>query len=215
MRTPRALRRIAAILRYAWKLWKNESDAMPLTIEILTSEDVALLQRQADIEGTPLEHWARNHLLAGVSPAARAQVAPHLAPSLNGALRSLDAVDLAFGDDDAVDPSGTMTEGASTIFGTPPVRGPEPGSEAHARVKGTALGNGPLATSGQVDGHPCRHLARRYLANFNANDCQGTCESKKRGESVCTWPAGAARNCAYFEAKRLPVPPPSPMPRQG
>jgi len=204
--TPRWLRRVFAILRHAFNLWK--ADIMPLTLESITDHELALFQRQSDLEGIPLESWVRNRLLGGVSKMAQAGTRPATPQenALTAASLGMDAVDLAFQADDE------NPEGAAPVFPAS-MRAGE--SEAHARVKGSGQSPGPLATVERVDGHPCKHLERRYLANFTANDCQGTCGSPQRGESVCTWPPGAARNCAYFGPKMRPVPPPSLMPRQG
>lgn len=211
---PLWLRQIAALARYCLKLWKRNT--MPLTIESLTPGDIAALERQSDVDGIPLDQWIRNRLLSGVSATVRGQVNPQLGSALTSAALGLDAVDQFF-EDDGGDPSGTSTEGGSTVFGLLPVTGgaQSAASEAHARTKGSGQAAGPIATVERVDGHPCAHLERRYLANFTANDCQGTCGSPRRGESVCTWAAGSASNCAYFQPKRRPVPMQPTLPRQG
>jgi hypothetical protein len=217
--------RLRALWRHALKLWENRR--MPLTLETMTDDDVALIQRQADVDGEPLDHWVRNRLLGSVTPLTRGQVNPHIRPVLEQMRKGLDAVDLALGED--ADEDTIAGHGASTVFGLLPVAVPTdappgappppaaPASTMHSRVQGSGQGVGPLATTERVDGHPCSHLARRYLANFTANDCQGTCECKARGggESVCNWPPGSAQSCSYFSPKRRPVPNQHLMPRQG
>lgn len=62
-----------------------------------------------------------------------------------------------------------------------------------------------MPTPPAVSGHPCKNLNPQIPANFTANECQGSCTSKKPGFSgrPCYWSALAAKGCDGFEPKRV------------
>lgn len=221
--TPRRFfRRLFAIARYALKLWKAQS--MPLTLDTITESDLRVIQRQADLDGIPLEHWARNQLLKGCSPTAVQYGRPASVAAVDNTLRGMDAVDAIFAAEDGpVDPNRPVVDGDGILFTVPdrepapepePAPAPAPATEVHGRVKGPSL-QGPIAATEQVEGHPCRHLHKGTPTNFAATACQGTCKAPSRDGNPCNWAPSFAQGCPYFVGKVKPTPPKSPLPRQG
>ena len=175
---------------------------------LFTPEELQALDAQARADGAAdLRTWARNRLLAGVTPATQARLHPTVAATL-------DAVDMALDDSDGApkNPSTAESREGAMTFGLPPTQQPA-AVGPHARTAHSSLATGPIATTETAFGHPCRHLLKQYHPNFGPNDSQGTCGAQGREGSVCSWPPGSARSCSAFLAKVLPVPPPSAPPR--
>lgn len=175
---------------------------------LFTPEELQALDAQARADGAAdLRTWARNRLLAGITPATQARLHPAVAATL-------DAVDVALDESDGApkNPSTAESREGAMTFGLPPTH--QPALEGpHARTAHSSLATGPIATTETAFAHPCRHLLKTYHPNFSALDSQGTCNAQGREGSVCSWAPNCARSCGSFQAKVLPVPPPHAPPR--
>jgi hypothetical protein len=213
-------RRLGVVFKYAWTLWRTSK--MPLVIDTLSPDEEAAIARQADLDGIPVAHWARNHLMKALDPSVQQQLLA--GPQVDRTLAAMDAmadVSDAAMEADAGNGAGQggyvfgmapelLAEGTSIVPPEPPAAPVVAQRAPNPTINGRRANNGPLRESGpaltgdanpNAKNHPCRFLLPQYPGNFNAGDCQGTCGSKQKEGSPCTWPPNASRNCYAFGAK--------------
>jgi hypothetical protein len=160
----------------------------------LTADQIRQMKWYASKKGVKFNTWIRESLLA-MLPRDVATLQAREAESegvKEEAFRQLEQQDEVMG----------LSLNPANVKAMAPDEMMKPQGHALPIVKEPA----PVAAVTKTEGapvyppHPCRWLKREFHPFWDASKCQGTCghPEPKQNSSVCHWPGGAARNCAFF-----------------